>query len=224
MEHRRKLTAIKQLSRRGFMVLPLRLAIGLPVCACWSVCSLSDAVAEGETQNPANLSIEAWMDSWMGATKAVGGPLHLSRFKEPIYFLTKPISWAPNPGQEALGEVKVPKGFVTDLTSVPRVFWSILRPDGEYTYPAIIHDYLYWTQITSRDKADLVFKYAMEDFGIGPVKLNAIYNAVRLGGGSAWSKNAEERSRGAKRILKKFPQDPRMTWDEWSERPGVFAP
>ena len=61
-------------------------------------------------------------------------------------------------------------------------FYSLLRPDGDYTYPAIIHDYLYWTQDRSREAADDIFKFGMEDFAISKVKIVAIYEAVRLAG------------------------------------------
>jgi len=163
------------------------------------------------------------MNDWMAATKLPVGALHVSRFKDPIYFLTKPISWKPNPGQEQFGEVTVPKGFVTDFASIPRPFWSLLRPDGEYTYPAIIHDFLYWNQDRTRDKADMIFKLGMEDFRINAATIAIIYNAVRLGGESSWRENASEKARGEKRILVKFPQDPRITWDQWKKEPDVFG-
>ena len=35
------------------------------------------------------------------------------------------------------------KGFEWDLSSVPRMFWSILPPDGDHEIAALIHDYLY---------------------------------------------------------------------------------
>ena len=184
---------------------------------------LCPAGAQAQTEPPLTEEIERWMNAWMGATKVPMGALHLSRFKDPIYFLTKPISWRPNPGQEGIGEVHVPKGFVTDLTSVPRAFWTLLRPDGDYTYPAIIHDYLYWTQDISRQEADLVLQLAMEDFDIGTVTAATIYNAVRLGGQSAWERNAADKARGQKRILKRFPADPRITWSDWKMRSDVFA-
>ncbi|TKB69473.1 MAG: DUF1353 domain-containing protein [Nitrospira sp.] len=150
--------------------------------------------------------------------------LRISRFREPIYFLTAPISWTPNPGQERYAAVTVPKGFVTDFASIPRIFWSALRPDGEYAYAAVVHDYLYWTQTRSREEADQILKMAMEDFKISALTVGAMYSAVRVGGGSSWDGNAQKKSQGEKRILAKFPQDPRMKWEDWKQRPGVFAP
>ena len=177
----------------------------------------------GQASNPDAETIERWMNDWMGATKQPRGTLHVSRFKDPIYFLMMPISWKPNPGQPTVSEVSVPKGFVTDFASIPRLFWSLLRPDGDYTYPAIIHDFLYWDQKVTRADADLTFKLAMEDFGIPPITVATIYNAVRIGGESSWKDNASQKGLGERRILKRFPTDPRTTWNEWKREPDVFT-
>jgi Protein of unknown function (DUF1353) len=87
---------------------------------------------ERKTAPIADRWMETWIEQWRRRPKAPGGTLHLSRFKDPMYFLTKPISWKPNEGQ-GLAAVEVATGFVTDFASVPRVFWSLLRPDGEYS-------------------------------------------------------------------------------------------
>lgn len=184
--------------------------VGIPTSGLWA-------------QSPVNqeVTVEQWMDEWMTSTRPVSGALHMSRFKDPIYFLTKPILWMPNRDQD-LPQVKVPKGFVTDLASIPRMFWSLLRPDGEYTYPAIIHDYLYWTQNISKEKSDLIFRLAMEDFNINSATSLIIYNAVSSGGSSAWKNNTDQRARGERRFLKRFPEDPRVTWAEWKKEIDVF--
>lgn len=183
-----------------------------------------EGYAQEPNQHANEMSMETWMTEWMSGTKAVGGMLNVSRFREPIYFLTAPISWTPNPGQERYKAVNVPRGFVTDFASIPRAFWSALRPDGEYAYAAVVHDYLYWTQTRSRDEADDIFKMAMEDFDVGTGTVGTIYNAVRVGGKVAWNGNAKKKAQGEKRILTRFPQDPRTKWDDWKQRPGVFEP
>jgi Protein of unknown function (DUF1353) len=167
--------------------------------------------------------MRAWMLRWARIPHAPGATLHLSRFKDPTYYLLRPISWSPNPGQTDVSRVDVPVGFVTDFASIPRIFWSLLRPDGDYTYPAIVHDYLYWTQERSKEEADLVFKLAMEDFKIEPLKAGSIYRAVKQFGGAAWAENARLRANGEHRILKQFPEDPTITWQEWKVRPNVFS-
>ena len=172
---------------------------------------------------PISATIEQWMAAWMeDAARQPVGALHVMRFVEPIYVLLKPIVWKPNRGQERYAEVAVPAGFVTDFASIPRGFFSALRPDGEYTYPAIVHDYLYWTQTRSRADSDMIFKLGMQDFGINAATVGSIHTAVRAGGGSSWRKNAELKRRGERRILKTLPDDPRTRWSEWKLKPDVF--
>ena len=165
---------------------------------------------------------ERWMQSWIDAPGAVTKPLYLGRFQDPIYFVLKEIGWRPNEGQKGLPTVAVPTGFVTDMASIPRVFWSALRPDGTYAYAAIIHDYLYWYQTCTRADADKVFKHAMEDLGVEPSKIDLIYAAVRVGGESAWNTNKALRKAGEKRILVKYPESPAVTWASWKSKKDVL--
>ncbi len=190
----------------------------------WAVSlSANRSSAQELNQDISEVTPGEWMHQWMGGTKAVGGSLNLRRFKDPVYLLLDKISWQPNPGETPFPPVTVPKGFVTDLASIPQIFFSLLRPDGEYAYPAIIHDYLYWDQPISREEADEIFKLAMQDFEVNAAVKWLIHQTVRWGGEFAWDNNAEAKARGERRILKRFPQDPTMTWKEWKERPGVFA-
>lgn len=39
--------------------------------------------------------------------------------------------------------IKIPKGFIWDLSSVPRFLWWLLPPDGDFELASLIHDYLY---------------------------------------------------------------------------------
>jgi hypothetical protein len=111
---------------------------------------------------------------------------------------------------------------VTDFASIPPVFWQVLRPDGEYAYAAVIHDYLYWVQDRSREEADLVFLHVMEDFRIPAIERMAIYGAVKKFGERAWNNNKTARENGEKRILKRLPESPTVSWAEWRIDPGVF--
>ena len=174
-----------------------------------------------EQADPA--AVDAWMKTWMSESRQAAGALHLSRFADPTYFLLKPITWKPNPGQESYAPVTVPVGFVTDFTSIPRVFWSALRPDGLYTYPAIVHDYLYWEQTVPRETADLIFKFGMEDFRVATPTIAAVYNAVKTFGGLAWQSNAKLKAAGEKRLLTKFPEDPTLTWKQWKANSMNFS-
>lgn len=172
-----------------------------------------------------------WMQSWIKTStvadpqsrKGPNGALHLGRFADPIYFLIGPAGWTPEAHQAATySPVRVPIGFVTDFASIPRVFWTLIPPDSRYSYAAIVHDYLYWEQYLSRETSDNIFKFLMEDFKINTVTVNAIYSAVRLAGGFAWEENGRLKRAGEKRVLQKFPEDPRIDWSTWKRRSDVF--
>lgn len=173
---------------------------------------------------PGHESKECWMNAVFNTLHATNSPLHLGRFLDPMYYLLDKIAWNPDPGIEA-APVTVPAHFVTDLTSVPRLFWSELRPDGEYAFAAIVHDYLYWEQPAgiARSDADLVLKYIMEEFGVPRIKVGAIYAAVRSFGGGPWGANARLKAEGEKRILKRVPKSPKVRWSDWKQEEGVFG-
>lgn len=162
---------------------------------------------------------DRWLLPILHAPGAVAGALHMGRFRDRIYYLDKEIKWSPGPGQDAPAVV-VPAGFVTDLASIPRVFWSVLPTDGAYTFPAIVHDYLYWVQKYPRNTADSVFRYGMDDMKVSSVVAATIYAAVRAGGGSAWADNARRKQNGEMRLLREFPDNPATTWEEWRQRKG----
>jgi uncharacterized protein DUF1353 len=132
------------------------------------------------------------------------------------------IRWTPNAGQN-FQPVVVPVGFVTDLASIPRAFWSALRPEGRYAYAAVVHDYLYWTQTRDREEADRILKIAMEDSKVKWAIMEPVYEAVRLLGERAWKNNARLKKAGEHRILKRFPTDFTVNWSDWKKQPNVFA-
>jgi hypothetical protein len=165
------------------------------------------------------IAADLWMKKWMSSSlNASVGPLHVGRFADPMYYLLKEIEWEPEPGQKVVG-VRVPVGFVTDFASIPRAFWSLLRPDGSYTYPAILHDYLYWEQKGTRADADLTLRYAMEEFKVEKLQIETIYTGVRVGGEVAWRENSTLKRAGEKRVLRQFPNDPTISWADWKRRP-----
>lgn len=175
---------------------------------------------------------EQWKAEYKKAVAAAGRlgyfaslrpPKALIPFKDWDYYYTRGISvWKPNAGQ-TFKPVYVPDGFVTDLASIPQPVWSFgIRPEGSYAYAAIIHDFLYWMQDRSRNESDEILLIAMADSKVEESLRNRIYNAVRLGGGPAWKKNAELKRHGEKRLLREFPTDFTITWTEWKSRPDVF--
>lgn len=80
----------------------------------------------------------------------------------------------------------VPSGFITDLATIPRIFWSFDSPfNGKYMSSAILHDYLYACSINhSRKESDRILYSAMISEGSSKWTANKFYFAVRIGGGS----------------------------------------
>lgn len=88
----------------------------------------------------------------------------------------------------------IPKGFIFDGASIPKIFWSYLSPVGLLFIPAIIHDYLYshgrlegtTTLYLNRKESDNLFKDVSET--INNTKLLALpaWLAVRMFGGLSY--------------------------------------
>jgi hypothetical protein len=97
--------------------------------------------------------------------------------------------------------ITVPKGFVTDLASIPRFFWSAFPKTGPYMSAAILHDYLYWDQRCSRDDADRIFDIEMRSYGVADTSRRLIYSAVSEFGAGAWQANAMAKAGGEIRFL-----------------------
>jgi len=105
----------------------------------------------------------------------------------------------PETGQKFI----VPRDFGTDLASVPRLFWSAFPPCGKYTPAAVVHDYFYWEQEETCDRkcADRILLLAMKDSNVDRSTREIIYDAVRVGGKSAWKKNKLAKANGAIRHI-----------------------
>lgn len=98
-------------------------------------------------------------------------------------------------------EIRVPKGFVTDLASVPALAQAIRSRVGTYSRAAILHDYLYWSGRCTRDQADVIFYHAMKTSGSTDVVAGQVYFAVSKFGKPAYATNRIERQAGMMRIL-----------------------
>lgn len=149
-------------------------------------------------------------------------PLALQRFRDPVYILITPIGWRPNSADSKLPSVTVPRGFVTDLASIPGMFWSVLPADGTLAYAAVILDWLYWNQTTDRATADNIFREILIDLKVSSATVEALYYAIRVSGNSAWVANAAAKKSGEKRVIAIFPDDPSVKWTDWKMRPEVF--
>lgn len=90
----------------------------------------------------------------------------------------------------------VPKGYKTDLVSVPRLGRMFLGRAGPYLEACIFHDWLYeaWIvlgeqpQWSMKEFADDVLKVAMAAAKVGGLSRWSINTAVRMGGGKEFRK------------------------------------
>ena len=78
----------------------------------------------------------------------------------------------------------IPKGFETDLASIPRWYWTFLSPQySAFVTPSIIHDYFYRCDThKSRKFADEVLFYSLKEKGISNYTASMFYVAVRIFG------------------------------------------
>jgi hypothetical protein len=58
----------------------------------------------------------------------------------------------------------------------------VLNVNGPSRAPAVLHDWLYCSQLCSRKDADRLFRFALACEGVGLVARHAYYAGVRLGG------------------------------------------
>lgn len=82
--------------------------------------------------------------------------------------------------------ITVPAGFVTDFASIPRIPLAYWLLGGTANEAAVIHDFLYRKQFTTRKQADQVLLEAMVATDIIPWRRAMIYFGVRIGGWYVW--------------------------------------
>lgn len=78
--------------------------------------------------------------------------------------------------------IKIPKGYTTDLASVPRCLWAVLPPHGKWAKAAVVHDYLYDHALRTKQEADNIFYQGLMVLGVPSTKARLMYWAVRLFG------------------------------------------
>lgn len=102
------------------------------------------------------------------------------RLVEPFVYITKE-------GEE----IEIPKNFVTDFASIPRIplVWTIIGPPatGLYKEAAIPHDFIYATQTMSRKKIDKIFLEAMAFLKVPWWKRRIMFYAVRAFSWIPWN-------------------------------------
>lgn len=105
------------------------------------------------------------------------------------WVLTEPVIYEV--GHKGSGEfIEAPAGFVTDYSSVPRMFYRLEPPGGPSAKAAVIHDVLYATEGLggryTRKQADDIFKEALGVLGVSGWKRGLMWSGVRVGGSRGW--------------------------------------
>jgi len=84
--------------------------------------------------------------------------------------------------------LEIPKGFSTDLSTVPKSLWGVLPPFGNFLLAALVHDYLYVTKDKrGRKFADKEMLIISNENNNNKVDNYFRYYAVRLFGGLYWN-------------------------------------
>lgn len=102
--------------------------------------------------------------------------------------------------------IEVPKGFITDFASVPKLLRMVPGFDvnGKSRAAAVVHDFLYcargWVllrpttgkhslfSVISRASADAIFRQALIECGASRIVAWSMYAGVRAGGWLYWNK------------------------------------
>lgn len=93
--------------------------------------------------------------------------------------------------------ITIPAGFITDFASIPRVFWSILPPVGNYAAAALVHDYLYGNGISlgmKRKFCDEMLLEGMRALKVSRAVRYVMYCAVRVFGGKRFINSLQRNS------------------------------
>lgn len=81
----------------------------------------------------------------------------------------------------------IPRGFVTDFASIPRVLWNIISPMELGDTGPLEHDWEYRNGVGTRAKADGNLLRHMKEHGVSWWKRNTAYAGVRVGGWASWN-------------------------------------
>ena len=78
--------------------------------------------------------------------------------------------------------IKVPKDFVTDYASIPKLLRAIVLPYGKHSGASVVHDWLYSSNCNldiSRERADKIFLEILKEEKVNLFLRIFMYFAVR---------------------------------------------
>ena len=99
--------------------------------------------------------------------------------------LDQKMVWQGNP-KHGGDIITIPRGFITDFASIPKIFHSWMGPMGIYMRAAILHDWLLrllrmgMSKVSARD-IDGIFRKVCQDEGVNVFLARQLWVGVRLG-------------------------------------------
>lgn len=101
-----------------------------------------------------------------------------------LWALTQPLIYQSVVADQV---ITVPRGFVTDFASVPRIIpIAYALCGGTSNEAAVVHDFLYTAHPVPRATADAVLREASAATHVPAWRRNLMWLAVRLFGGTHW--------------------------------------
>ena len=124
--------------------------------------------------------------------------LKVNIVKEDVFILLEDVV------VESLGyKITVKKGFDFDGASIPQALWSLYgNPlSGKFRIAALVHDALYASEYFPRELADAIFLDLMKQHGVGYIKRQTMYYAVRSAGWYVWRGHEESEVKKYKEFI-----------------------
>lgn len=109
--------------------------------------------------------------------------LHIEYVDKKRYKILSPLIYED---VESYIKVVVPSGFITNLSSVPRIPFIFTIFGGYGDYASVFHDWLYHSKELSRKESDKIFKKLLIETGNSKWRSELMYLSVRLFGWLYW--------------------------------------
>ena len=110
--------------------------------------------------------------------------------------------------------IEIKAGFIFDGASVPRLLWAFAGHPllGIRLGAALVHDFLYRSQILLKREADLIYGQIMAQAGRAYWRIVIEYLALVFCGKKSWEENARKNTLAAAQfgLLTYFADDPRI--------------
>ena len=110
--------------------------------------------------------------------------------------------WVSPPLNGKVIRIKPP--YTTDGASIPRIAWTLIGSpmDVPLLGPALCHDALYSAELVpDHSAADWMFLQFMQMAGIGWIKRNLVWSAVRTFGWTVWNKHTAKSIADARTLV-----------------------